>query len=244
MAVHVVKYLPTLPPPRDIGGAESLPMDSCVIFRGTLRLMRYIQSNRRWRPGGWCTFANLSCTAFHTHFGAFLLNRDYALLPCAEASRLTDRIFARYAKDDRVFVRPDAVDKGFAGLLADRIAFHKALSEVAFDPTTLVQVASPKTIHAEWRLIVANGLVIAGSQYRAGGQQKESADCPDEVVAFAAEVLGEVDWRPDLMFVMDVCDSEDGLRLVELNGFSCAAFYLADLPTVVKAASELAASIW
>jgi hypothetical protein len=100
-------------------------------------------------------------------------------------------------------------------------------------------VARPKKIAREWRLIVAAGEVIAGSQYRSDGGT--TAGCPEEGTAFAAKMLRDVDWRPDPMFVMDVCDSEDGLRLLELNSFSCSGHYLADLATVVERASELAA---
>jgi hypothetical protein len=52
MTCHVVKHLPALSPPKDIAGAESVPLDACVVFRGTLSLMRHIQTSRRWRPGG------------------------------------------------------------------------------------------------------------------------------------------------------------------------------------------------
>src|SRR5262245_46703842 len=76
MICHVVKHLP-LAMPKDVAGAESLPMDACVIFRGSLPLMRHIQANRRWRPGGWCTFENLACSTYYAHFGPYLLNRDY-----------------------------------------------------------------------------------------------------------------------------------------------------------------------
>src|SRR3712207_1038300 len=104
MACHVVKHLPSLAAPKDIAGAESLPLDACVIFRGTLTLMRHIRAARRWRPGGWCTFPNLACSTYYAYFGPFLLNRDYALLPVAEAVRLADRLFARYGRDRKSVV--------------------------------------------------------------------------------------------------------------------------------------------
>src|SRR5579871_3844378 len=88
MTSRIVKWLPNLAPPKDIVGSESLPMDACVIFRGTLGLMRHIHANRRWRPGGWCVFHNLACSTYYAHFGPFLLNREYTLLPIAEAVRL------------------------------------------------------------------------------------------------------------------------------------------------------------
>jgi hypothetical protein len=246
MACHVVKHLPSLPLPKDIAGAESVPVDACTVFRGTLTLLRHIRATRRWRSGGWCHFANLSCSTYYAYYGPFLLNRDYALLPVAEAVRLADRLFARYGNGGVLFVRPDAVDKAFTGTLADRPSFVGKLAAVAVDPTVAVLVAAPKKITHEWRLLVANGEVFAGSQYRSDREPEVVAGCPGEVTAFAQTVLREVEWqwRPDPLFVMDVCASEDGLRLLELNSFSCSGHYLADLETVVRKASELAALSW
>jgi hypothetical protein len=126
----------------------------------------------------------------------------------------------------------------------DKASFNRAISETAFDPRALVLVACPKRISHEWRVIVARDQIIAGSQYRAESGRELAAGCPDEIVAFASSVLQQVPWRPDTIFVMDLCASEDGLRLVELNGFSCSAHYLADEPAVVKVASELATISW
>lgn len=244
MTAQVVKHLPMLPPPKDIAGSEAVPSDACVIFRGTLRLMRHIDLTRRWRPGAWCAFANLACSVYYAHFGPFLLNREYALLPCADALRLCDSLFRRYGRDGQVFVRPDAVDKTFTGALADKTAFQNTLAANAFDPTLPVLVAAPRRIDAEWRLIVAHGAVIAGSQYRLRGALGVAPGYPTEVLAFAAETLERVPWRPAALFVMDVCASEDGLRLVELNSFGCSGHYDADLATIVTTASASAASAW
>jgi hypothetical protein len=215
-----------------------------VVFRGTLTLVRHVQATRRWRPGGWCDFPNLACSAYYAHFGPFLLNRDYAFLPLAEAVRLADDLFARYAVGGQLFVHPDSVDKRFPGALTDRAMFGHRFSGASFDPAALVVVARAKRLGREWRLVVANGEVIAGSQYRGAHGTEELAGCPEEVLAFAADVLGGVPWRPAPAFVMDVCDSEDGLRLLELNSFGCSGFYSADLRVVVERASALASLAW
>jgi hypothetical protein len=244
MKCRVVKYLPALAPPKDIAGSESLPVDACVIFRGTLPLMRHIHASRRWRPGGWCSLQNLACSTYYAHFGPFLLNREYTLLPIAEAVRLADNLFVRYAGGGQVFVRPDSVDKSFTGTLTDRASFTDKFFGATFDPATLVLVARAKKVTREWRLIVANDKVIAGSQYLNAGVREEVPWCPDEVLRFAAAVLDGVAWRPAPMFIMDICDSEDGLRLLELNSFGCSGHYLADVRAVVDAASELASLAW
>jgi hypothetical protein len=244
MTCHVVKYLPSLARPKEIAGSESVPMDACVVFRGTLTLMRHILARRRWRPGGWCDFAGLACSTYYAHFGPFLLNRDYAFLPIAEAARLADQLFARFATDGLVFIRPDSVDKSFPGTVTDRAMFGHQFFGSAFDPTTPVLVARAKRISSEWRLIVANGRVLTGSQYRKGDDYHENPEVPAEVLAFATTILDSVPWRPAPLFIMDVCDSEDGLRLVELNSFGCSGHYLADLRVVVEMASEVARAAW
>jgi hypothetical protein len=244
MTCRIVKYLPSLPPPKDIAGTESVPMDACVVFRGTLNLMRHIAASRRWRPGAWCAFENLACSTYYAHYGPFLLNRDYTFLPIAEAVRLADSLFARYANDGHVFVRPDSVDKSFNGTLANRSTFTDKFFGAPFDPPTLILVARPKKLTYEWRLIVANGKVVAGSQYQSPSGRVEAPGYPEEVSKFATTMLDKVAWSPATMFIMDICDSEDGLRLLELNSFGCSGHYLADLRTVVEAASELAAQAW
>jgi ATP-grasp domain, R2K clade family 3 len=244
MTCWVVKHLPSLARPKDIAGSESLAMDACVVFRGTLTLMRHILASRRWSPGGWCNFQNLACSSYYAHFGPFLLNREYTFLPIAEAVRLADNLFARYAKGGQVFVRPDSVDKSFTGTLTDRSMFGHQFFGATFDPATLILVSRAKKLTREWRLIVANGKVITGSQYREVDEHRETPGYPEEVLAFATTVLNSVSWRPAPMFIMDICDSEDGLRLLELNSFGCSGHYLADLRIVVEIASDLASSAW
>ena len=57
-------------------------------------------------------------------------------------------------------------------------------------------------------------------------------------------MLAEVRWRPDPIFMLDICESAGRLWLVELNSFSCSWIYQPDLANVVTEASELAARAW
>jgi hypothetical protein len=60
------------------------------------------------------------------------------------------------------------------------------------------------------------------------------------VLDFASAILAHVRWRPDELFMFDVCEANEGLRLVELNSFSCSWLYACDFAPVVEAASRLA----
>jgi hypothetical protein len=57
-------------------------------------------------------------------------------------------------------------------------------------------------------------------------------------------MLAEVRWRPDPLFMLDVCESGGRLWLVELNSFSGSWQYQCDLAEVVAEASETAARAW
>jgi hypothetical protein len=54
----------------------------------------------------------------------------------------------------------------------------------------------------------------------------------------------EVPWRPDPVFMLDVCEAEGQLWLVEVNGFSTSWLYQCDPATVVSRVSELAVGTW
>lgn len=169
-----------------------------------------------------------------------MLNRNYTFLPIAEALRRHDRLFSTFGRQDTVFVRPDSVDKSFSGKLVDRNAFVDLLQPHANDPTLLVMVSEPQPIRFEWRLFVQRGRVFASSQYRLNGQTNVASDVPVTVIDFAENVLAQTTWRPDPLFVVDVCDSNDELKIVELNSFSCSGQCAIDLQKYVSVASESA----
>jgi hypothetical protein len=107
-----------------------------------------------------------------------------------------------------------------------------------------VLVAPPKEIGREWRLVIAGDEIVAGSQYRDTGAIVTNPDCPVHVTEYVNDVLRRVAWRPDSLFVMDVCESDDRLHVLELNSFSCSGFYDCDAAAIVRAASAAAEREW
>jgi hypothetical protein len=224
--------------------SQPLSPDACVIGYGTLPFARQIQLHHSWVPGAWCTPENLDCAVYFAYFGKFLLNQHYAIMPGVEAIRQRDWLFSIFGKDEEVFARPTSCHKLFVGRRIKREAFTSALAPTRYDPSTLVVVAAPKEVAREWRLVVVGNRIIAGSQYARAGERAIAPDCPGEVRSFADTMLAEVRWRPDPIFVLDVCESEGSFWLVELNGFSCSWLYRCDLSAVVAEVSQLAAQTW
>jgi hypothetical protein len=225
-------------------GGRPLADGDCVIGYGTFPFARQIQLHRRWVPGAWCDPRNLDCTGYFAHFGKFLLNQNYAILPGVEAIRQRDWLFGVLGKDDEIFARPCGCHKIFTGRCIFKDDFASALGPTRYDPTTLVVVAAPREIDREWRLVVAGDRVIAASQYAVEGSKRIEPGCPEAVRAFSESMLAEVRWRPDPIFMLDVCESVGHLRLVEINGFSCSWLYQCDLAAVVAESSALALRAW
>jgi hypothetical protein len=244
MAAEIVPHQ-ALQKEKDLAvGGQLLADGDCVIGYGTFPFARQIQLHRRWVPGAWCDPTSLDCTAYFAHFGKFLLNQHYTIMPGVEAIRQCDWLYEVFSTEGEVFARPTGCHKVFTGRCIDRGDFASALGPTRYDPTTLVVVAAPKEIGREWRLVVAKDSVIAASQYAVEGSKCIEPGCPEEIRAFAEAMLAEVRWRPDPMFMIDLCESAGRLWLVELNGFSTSWLYACDREAVVAAAGKLAAQTW
>lgn len=115
MAAELVPYrglARDLPP--NVEG-QSLQPDSCVIAYGTYPFARQVQLHYPWKPGAWCNPENLDCMTYYAHFGAYLLNQNYAMMPGVEAIRQRDWLYETFGVADEVFARPTACDKLFVG---------------------------------------------------------------------------------------------------------------------------------
>lgn len=227
-----------------VKGPPPVTPGECVIVYGTYPTVRHAMLHRGWVPGGWCSPENLGCTTYYPHFEKYLLNRRHVIITGVEAIREKARLFAEFGDQGQVFIRPTSLHKLFVGRLISEADFETALAPTRYDPATQIVVAGPEEIGREWRFVIAGDEVVTGSQYAEGGVRAVAPGCPDEIGAFAREVLADVRWRPDELFMLDVCEAETGPYLVELNSFSCSWLYACDFARVVEVASEYTRRAW
>jgi hypothetical protein len=107
-----------------------------------------------------------------------------------------------------------------------------------------VLVARPWPVRYEWRLVAGPQGVVAASQYRDGGALAVTPGCPNDVRSFAEHVLAASGYRPDPLFMIDVCESGGSLHALELNSFSCSGLYACDPEAVVAEVTRLAQDAW
>ncbi|MFA5599326.1 MAG: ATP-grasp domain-containing protein [Phenylobacterium sp.] len=237
----VVKYIPF-----QAGEYNQFEDDDCVIFYGSLNLAVQLQKQKQWIPGPWCCVENLCCKKYYNYFGNHLLNNQYIMLPFKEIIRQFDFVKSLFGND--IFIRPDSGLKPFAGQAAslNSLKIENLCDEYVNEDYAdlLCVVSSAKEIKKEWRVVIADKKAIAGSQYKIDCELEVSPECPSEILSYA-EYLALSDWEPDIIYTMDIgLDKNGGMRLVELNSFSCSGLYDCDLSKIVEVASELAIIEW
>jgi hypothetical protein len=209
--------------------------------------MTRIYRERLWVPGAFCTVENFSWSNYACHYGEYLFNHDYAMLPFGELSRCRDRLFDLLGIDGRVFIRPDSPLKLFTGQIASRQTFSADLEFMGFydfPANSLVVVSSPKEIVVEWRFVIVNGEVVAGSQYKERGRPETRPDCDVRALELAQRIAA-LDYQPDPVWIIDICQDSNGTYgLLEIGGFSFAGLYACDRSKVVAAVSKAAIDLW
>jgi ATP-grasp domain, R2K clade family 3 len=217
--------------------------DTTVMFHGSLGHAARLAQAKRWRPGAYCNTAALACSAWYPQARRWLVQRDYGLSTVAALVADPYGVAGALAREGRVFVRPDSPLKPFAGRVVALDGLTAAQLDHGFyyDELELPIVLAPvQSLGAEWRLLIADRKVVAGSAYQAEGRRARGEPVPAAVRSRAAEIAAEID-APDPVYVMDLVETERGLGLLELNPFSGADLYACAPEQVVVAVAAAAA---
>ncbi|MBE9226960.1 ATP-grasp domain-containing protein [Phormidium sp. LEGE 05292] len=218
------------------------PDDECVLFRGTLNLGRDILRTS-WIPGAYMNEKNLRCSTYYAYFGEYLLNNKYFIFPLRELVRRKEEVLEYFKSEGEIFIRPDSNMKPFrAGVFNLKVlnTMQSLASELTSDKTTLVLVSSKRHISKEWRFFVYKNEIITGSLYLVGEERVDEKIQGGYLENYLIEVLKQVNWYPELLYTVDICESEGELYILELGSFSCAGEYGCDLGLIIEAGAKAA----
>lgn len=214
-----------------------------TVFHGSLQFGKLIQKN----PSPiivFCNLPNLECTRYYPYFGDHLLNGDYLMLPFGDLDRRKDWLFDTFSDNGEIFIRPSSGFKTFTGRTLEvndwgkfKKEFVNYASDVNVDDITVV--SQTKKVYREWRAVVVDDVVITGGQNKDHGKDVRVFGLPEEVHSFAQNVVGSVKYSPDSAWTIDICDCQDGFKVVEIGSFSCAGLYACDFEKVVEAIGSL-----
>lgn len=202
--------------------------------------MRHAATLYGWNPGVFDIIAH-DFNVQKSHWGEMMLNHDSEVMEFKDV-RLTKA----------AFVRPIDDTKFFSGKVFEDDEFHEWQHKVcalgteagiSLSQDTLVQVSPIKRIYAEYRFWIVNRKIVTASRYKLGDTVLYSADVDRRFHQFVGDLIGGFpeslqNWVPADAFVIDVCDTPDGIKIVEINTINAAGFYAGDVQKIVMALED------
>lgn len=219
--------------------------DDCVIFQGSIQMALWLKRHKPWVPCVWLDPDKFKCTTFYSYLGEHLFNDNYEFTTVGEFKRKYESYYSRSGIDNCLFIRPDSGLKSFTGQVfykENHVTDWKFFDQ-STKPEDIIVVASPKVIKAEYRLVIAEGEVIASSQYQREGKREQLPGCPPAVATLGHEIANVIDRDMKIgpMYVVDIATTHSGVpRLMEINCFNCAGLYECDKSNIVEAANMIA----
>jgi hypothetical protein len=185
-----------------------------------------------WNPGVLMT-ENHNYLIYKDYYKNNLLNYDSKIVKLMEDFKWDI---------DQYFIRPTEDSKSFTGKVFDKQEWKEYRNYLLtnghrFAPTvdTDIQVSIPKKIYREIRFFIVGGKVVTGSQYRLGGKlslNMINAVIDSDAIKFCEEMINIFQLASS--FVMDVCLTENGWKIVECGCINCAGFYASDMQKLVN----------
>jgi len=181
-------------------------------------------------PGVW-TGPEFNYSEYVKHIPDYILNPDAKVLKMSEVSVYVQNM-------DNYFIKPNGDLKEFAGQVLvfgefdfwyDKLISIGYLDHNDFD----VVVSATKVIGNEWRLVVVDKQIVAASLYKQYGRSVQKDELPFAVGTFATEIIAR--YNPAPVYVMDICETTNGLKVIEYNTFNHAGLYACDVSNIILA---------
>ena len=198
----------------------TLVIEGPVFVTGTTS-MKEVSENHGWSPGYLDSPSLSECIE---HWGDLCLNAE------ARFGQIKDIV----PPEGDFFIRPDKDSKAFAGTIMSAEKFdgwRESLMDIkgwtSLPPETKVIMAPMKTIWAEYRCTIVDGIYVTGSRYKTGRTVAYSPDVGQRIIDFANARVAE--WNPRIAFTLDIADTPEGLKVIETNAISSSGFYAIDM---------------
>jgi hypothetical protein len=215
--------------------------DSPVVFHGSLGNAARIAKELPWKPGAYCNVVAFECTAWYERASKWLVNDKWAAIEAQRFVADPRQVLDEIGSEGDFFVRPNSPLKPFSGrvLSVSELSMEALDYGFYYDDPNIQVIASPvQKLSGEWRFVVVKNKVVAGSSYVAETRSETPIEPGDSTWKYAREVAQNLR-APQDVWVMDICATEKGFGLLELNPFSGADLYACDRYAIVLSIAEL-----
>jgi hypothetical protein len=146
------------------------------------------------------------------------------------------------------FARPCSDTKSFSGTVFDWAEFDEWRNKVVgleeeenslttLQPDDRIVLAPLTKIYSETRFYVVDGEVVTGSLYKFGNTVQYSSDVMPFVRDYAREMVKK--WQPNRAFVLDIADTDEGPKVIEINAINSSGFYACDMGKYIDAINSM-----
>lgn len=193
--------------------------------------MAKIANKYQWKPGSFMN-KNHDYEVYSQYYGENLLNSDSKVIPVKDVVP-NGAFFARPTKDTKAFTGRVFKNKYEWEELIEKLSINP---NSILTPETLVQVASVKNMLNEIRFWIVKGEIITASVYNIGGEYYLSELVDDDAYDFVNRMIQLFEVNDT--FVMDICLTDDGYKIVECNCTNSAGFYKGDMNKLIMALED------
>jgi len=217
-----------IPFSHELDGRVPVVDDKCVIYGSIGTQLLAIKYG--WKPGVW-TNDQFNENIVTEMLGDLSLNNNSAYVKLSEVP-----IWLGGNDVDEFFIKPNTDTKEFAGEIQHRDSFmiwYNNMMDIGYldNDDFDVMISLPKKLGMEWRLVIIDGKVCECSIYKQYQIVKPERQMNQEVIAFA-ENCTEIH-NPADVFVMDITQTDDGLKVIEYNTFNSAGLYACDVGNII-----------
>lgn len=236
--IYEYDYIPFLVNNTEIPFSEN---DEPIVVYSTINAARRIPHYYGHYLNEQLMACNVYMSLFDTHPDNFL-NQDHLFCTFQKLKDDYDFYYDLFKKDS-LFFRPNNGVKEFTGGVIHRENMMRELEAMEYmyniSPESMILVSTPKKIHEEARFLIGNGEIIASSRYQIKGKHKTDTNVAQTSIDFVETVLRQSYWRPAELFCLDVAETDNGPKIIELNSFSCSGWYAMDAEYVIREVSNI-----
>ena len=211
---------------------ENININNVFVF-GAVKAA-HLSSKMKFNPGSFYN-ENHDFLVYGPKYGEHMLNHDSHIIKLSDPlpSTIKCDFFARPTGDNKIL--KGEIFNEHEWKIAVDFAFCNSPDKEALMQNT-VQISSPKIIYQEYRFFVVKGKVITWSSYKIGNRIVYDNIVDEYIIDFAQKMVDI--YQPADAFVIDICDTPEGLKIVELNCINCSGFYAIDLPKLLMSLEE------
>lgn len=205
------------------------PKETCFIF-GAVKLAMICRSKNIFV--GSLLNDNHDYEVYSKHYKDNLLNYD---------SKIYDVNYDFNWDNEKYFIRPTKDSKLFTGGVFMKSKWSNTLeyikhNDMVGEGVINIQVSTVKKLYKEVRCWVVNKKIVTSSQYSLNGKFVLDTFVDPDGLEFAQQMVDL--YQLNDCFVIDICLTENGWKIVECGCINACGFYLSDLNKLINTLEE------